>query len=156
MNLLIIEPVDEEMNLDVDSVDLVIRERSIGIFIAMDERYNLIVCKEYGIGLSSDWIVIHLKEYHGVRTIMEEALAFLEVGDNTMILVEAENWIQGIWVGTAVQNIPVVKGFQCNECQYSAVTMKVMINHFGRQYKGLKSSGNTERCKVQLVFKGGL
>jgi hypothetical protein len=132
MNLLIIEPADEEMNLDADSADLVIRERSIGIFIAVDERYNLIVYKECGIGLPSDWIVVHLKEHHGVRTIMEEALTFLEVGDNAMTLVEAENWIQGIWVGIAIQNIPVVKGFQCNECQYSAVTMKVMTNHFGR------------------------
>ena len=156
MNLLIVEFTGEEMNLDEDSVELGTRERSTAMPIVVDERYNLIVCKECGIGLPSDWVVAHLKEHHGVRTTMEEALALLGVGDYAMTLAEAENWIQGMWVGTAVQNIPVVKGFRCNECQYSAATMKVMTNHFGRQHKGLKASGHTARCKVQLVFKGGL
>jgi hypothetical protein len=116
MNL---ESTDEEMELDIESIDLIIRECSTDILIALDERYNLIICKEYGIGLSSDWIVVYLKEYHGIKTIMEEMLILLGVEDYTMILAEVENWIQNIWVGTAVQNIPVVKGFRCKEYQYS-------------------------------------
>jgi hypothetical protein len=116
-----IESTDEEMELDVGSIDLTRKERSTEILITMDERYNLIIYKEYGIGLSSDWIVAHLKEYHGIRTIMEEGLVFLEAGDNTMILTEIENWIQSIWVGSAIQNIPVIKGFRYNEYQYSGV-----------------------------------
>src|SRR5579859_5464318 len=125
-------------------------------FIAVDERYKLVVCKECGIELSSDWVVTHFKEHHGVRTTMEETLALLGVEDYVMTLGEAENWIQNIWIGTAVQNIPVVKGVGCNECQYSAATMKVMMNHFGRQHKGLKASEHSKRCKVQLVFKSSL
>jgi hypothetical protein len=127
-----IESIGEEMELDVESMTLIIRECSIDIFITMDERYNLIIYKEYGIGLSSDWIVVYLKEYHGVRIIMEEILVFLEMEDNTMILVEAENWIQSIWIDITIQNIPVIKGLRYNEYQYSIVTMKIMINHFGR------------------------
>ena len=91
MNLLIVEPTEEEMNLDEDSVELGTRERSIGTFIAVDERYNLVVCKECGIGLPSDWVVAHLKEHHGVKTTMEEVLALLRVGDYAMTLAEAEN-----------------------------------------------------------------
>lgn len=144
------------MNLDEESGDLGTREHSSSLPIAVDERYNLVVCKECGIGLPSDWVVAHLKEHHGVKTTMEEALALLGVGDYVMTLGEAENWIQNMWVGTAVQNIPVVKGVWCNECQYSAATMKVMTNHFGRQHKGLKASEHSERCKVQLVFKSSL
>jgi hypothetical protein len=151
-----IEPTDEEMNLDEDSVELGIRERSTAIPIALDERYNLIVYKEYGIGLSSDWVVTHLKEHHGVRTTMEEALALLGVGDYAMILAEAENWIQNMWVGIAIQNIPVIKGFGCNECQYSAGRNRIMKNHFSKEYKGLRRAENTKECKIQLVFKGGL
>ena len=144
------------MELDAESADLATRERSTGMPIAMDERYNLIVCKECGIGLPLDWVVAHLKEHHGVRTTMEEVLVFLEAGDNAMTLAEAENWIQNMWVGTAVQNIPVVKGFRCKECQYSAGMKRVMKNHFSKEHKGLKRVENSEECKVQLIFKAGL
>ena len=34
---------------------------------------------------------MHLKKYHEVRTTMEEVLALLEVGNDAMILAEAEN-----------------------------------------------------------------
>jgi hypothetical protein len=88
-----IESTGEEMELDIESITLIIREYSIDIFITMDERYNLIIYKEYGIGLSSDWIMIYLKEYHEIRIIMEEILVLLEVGDYIMILGEIENWI---------------------------------------------------------------
>jgi hypothetical protein len=122
----------------------------------MDERYNLIVYKEYGIGLSSDWIVVHLKEYHGVKTTMEEILVLLGVEDYAMILAEAENWIQNIWIDIAVQNIPVVKGFRCKEYQYSGIGNQVMKNHFFKKHRGLRRVEYNEQCKVQLVFKGGL
>ena len=138
MNLLIVELTREEMNLDEDSDDLGTRERSTALPIAVDGRYNLVVCKECGIGLPSDWVVAHLKEHHGVKTTMEKALASLGVGDYVMTLREAENWIQNIWVGTAVQNIPVVKGVRCKECQYSGTGKQVMKNHFSKEHRGLR------------------
>ena len=133
-----IELTGEEMELDAESADLTTRERSTDMLIALDERYNLIICKECGIGLPSDWVVTHLKEHHGVKTTMKEVLVLLGVEDYAMTLAEAENWIQNMWVGIAVQNIPVVKGFRCKECQYSATEKQVMKNHFSKQHKGLK------------------
>lgn len=144
------------MNLNEESTDLAIREHFTALPIAVDERYHLIVCTECGIGLPSDWVVAHLKEHHGVRTTMEEALTLLGVEDYTMTLAEVENWIQNMWVGTAVQNIPVVKGFRCKECHYSGTGKQVMKNHFSKEHKGLKREENSEECKVQLVFKGRL
>ena len=138
MNLLILEPNGTEMDLDEESTNLATRERSTALLIAVDERYNLIVCKECGIGLPSDWVVAHLKKYHEVRTTMEEVLTLLGVGDYAMTLAEAENWIQNMWIGVAVQNIPVVKGFRCKKCQYSASIKMVMKNHFSKEHKGLK------------------
>ena len=79
------------MDLNEESTNLATREYSTALPITVDERYNLIVCKECGIGLPSDWVVAHLKEHHGVRTTMEEALAFLKAGDNAMTLAEGEN-----------------------------------------------------------------
>jgi hypothetical protein len=154
--MLILEPTSTEMNLDEESTNLATRECSTALPIAVDERYNLIVCKECGIGLPSDWVVAHLKEHHGVRTTMEEALTLLGVGDYAMTLAEAENWIQNMWVGIAVQNIPVVKGFRCKECQYSARLKMVLKNHFSKEHKGLKRVENSEECNVQLIFKAGL
>jgi hypothetical protein len=34
--------------------------------------------------------------------------------------------------------------------------MKVMVNHFIKDHQGLKASERSERCHVQLVFKGEL
>ena len=144
------------MDLDEESTNLATREYSTVLPIAVDERYNLIVCKECGIGLPSDWVVAHLKEHHGVRTTIKEVLTLLGVGDYAMTLAEAENWIQNMWVGAAVQNIPVVKGFRCKECHYSGTGKQVMKNHFFKEHKGLKRAENSEECKVQLVFNRGL
>ena len=144
------------MDLDEESTNLATREYSTALPITVDERYNLIVCKECRIGLPSDWVVAHLKEHHGVRTTIKEVLTLLGVGDYAMTLAEVENWIQNMWVGAAVQNIPVVKGFRCKECHYSGTGKQVMKNHFFKKHKGLKRAENSEECKVQLVFKGGL
>jgi len=61
-----------------------------------------------------------------------------------------------MWIGIAVQNIPVVNGFRCHECQYSTATMKVMRNHFSKEHKGMKVAEYSKECRVQLVFKGRL
>jgi hypothetical protein len=45
---------------------------------------------------------------------------------------------------------------RCNECQYSAVTTRVMRNHFSKEHKGLKTAEHCEECEVQLVFKARL
>ena len=138
MNLLILEPNGTEMDLDEESTNLATRERSTALLIAVDERYNLIVCKECGIGLPFDWVIMHLKEHHRAKTTIEEVMVLLNAENDAMTLAEAENWIQNMWVGTAVQNIPVVKGFRYKECHYSGTGKQVMKNHFFKEHKGLK------------------
>jgi len=49
INLLIIRFIDEKMNLNVDIMNLKIKKHSIDVFIRIDELYNLIICKNYGI-----------------------------------------------------------------------------------------------------------
>ena len=144
------------MNLDEEFTDLATKEHSTTLPITMDRRYNLIVCKECGIGLPFDWVIMQLKEHHRVKITIEEVMVLLNAENDAMTLAEAENWIQNMWIGTAVQNIPVVNGFRCHECQYSAATMKVMRNHFSKEHKGMKVAEYSKECRVQLVFKGGL
>src|SRR5579859_495705 len=92
--------------------------------------YNVIVCKDCGIGVPFEWVPAHLKAHHGIRATGEQVSTFLRLEGDSMTIAQAEDWIQSMWAGRAVQNIPVVKGHRCNECQYSAVTMRVMRNHF--------------------------
>jgi hypothetical protein len=61
-----------------------------------------------------------------------------------------------MWASRAVLNIPIINGYKCNECRYSAATIKVMVNHFGKKHQGLRASQYSEICKVQLVFKARL
>ena len=153
MNLLIVESVDEEMVLDTDAMAT---ERSIDIPISIDELYNLIVCNECGIGLPFEWVPSHLKDQHGIKGTEEQVLEFVGLENDAMTVVQAKDWIQSVWVGKAVQNIPVIQGLGCHECQYSAATMTVMRNHFSKKHKGLKTAEHIYECSVQLVFKGGL
>ena len=156
MNVLMVELIAEDMDLDEDSTHLAMREDCIEMPIARDERYNLIVCKECGIGLPLEWVSGHLKDNHGIRVTVENVLGFLEMDGNTMSLAEAELWIQTMWVGTAVQNIPIVTGFQCNECPYSAGMKRVMTNHFSKEHPSKRMKEHSTECKVQLVFKAKL
>jgi hypothetical protein len=154
LNLLIVEDVtvkDHNSGTEMDDV-----ERSINMPIILDQLYNLIVCKDCGIGMPIDWIVGHLRENHGIKTTIMDVVRFLNMMKPSMTSTEAKEWIKSTWAARAVQNVPVKKGYACNECQYSSKRMKSMRDHFSGSHRGLKASKNVKKCKVQLPFKGGL
>ena len=142
LNLLIVE-VEDQLSVDDDhgSVDddtgsvgddpgtvMEDVEQSINVPIALDELYNLIICKGCGIAIPFDWIVSHLRENHGIKTHTAEVMRFLNMTRPSMTSTEADNWIRSTWVGRAVQNIPVIDGYGCNICQHSVRKMKAMRN----------------------------
>ena len=155
MNLLIVELEDGGID-DGDSAIEMDVEWSINLPIAIDESYNLIVCKGCGVAIPFDWIVSHLQELHGTKTDFVEVMRFLNMMRPSMTSTEARDWITGIWVARAVQNIAVTDGYGCNICQYSGRKMKAMRNHFTNAHGGMKASKNVTRCKVQLLFNGRL
>lgn len=148
-----VETNGEAMNLDSNAMDLEVKGHSIHMPISVDNVHNLIICKDCGTGVPSDWVPSHLKAHHGIRATKDQAMAFLGLKGDAMTAAQAEDWIQSVWVDRTLQNIPVIKGFRCNECQYSAATMKVMTDHFCKKHKGMKVAEHSEGCKVQLVFK---
>ena len=135
------------MDLDVNVNDMP---------ISFDDVYNLIVCKDCGFGVPLEWIPSHFRENHGIKRTSAQAMAFLDLERDAMTFEEAKDWISSVWIGRAVLNIPIIRGYKCNVCQYSAATMKVMTNHFCKKHKGMKAQEHHDKCKVQLVFKGGL
>jgi len=60
MNLLMVEVGNEGDNSRDSSVEMEGLERSIDASICIDEVYNLIVCKDCGIGVPLDWCSIGL------------------------------------------------------------------------------------------------
>src|SRR5271154_747592 len=156
MNLLMIELGNEVMNLGDSSIEINLLKSPINPPICIDELYNLIVCKDCGIGIPLDWVLSHLKECHGIIMTMEQVRMDLRMENHCMTMSEAKDWMSSVWIIKGVKNIPIIPGYKCNECEYSAIKMKVITNHFGKKHKDLKASNYSEECKVQLVFKGGL
>ena len=153
---MIIEVNTEETDSSIDFMHLDVRKRATEILICIDEVYNLAVCKDCEIGVPFESIPAHLKENHGIKVSLEQVRMHLDLENDTMMIDEAEDWIKSMWVGKAVKHISIIEGHKCNECQYSAVQLGVMRNHFSKKHRGFKMSESVEECKIQLVFKGGL
>ena len=88
MTLLIVEPNDEGIDMHIN---LEVRGHSIDIPMSVDEMYNLIVCKDCGIGVPFEWVPSHLNDYHGIKVTREQVLAFLGLEDDGMTVAQAED-----------------------------------------------------------------
>src|SRR5579859_839586 len=140
--------------LEDQRMDLGVTKTSIAMPIIVNNIYNLIVCKDSGIGLPFEWVLSHLQEHHGIRVTSEHVLTFLDLEEDAMTVTEAKDWISSMWVGRVVQSIPIVKGYGCNECQYSAATKRVMKNHFSKEHKGSKVVDHSIRVQSTIGIQG--
>jgi hypothetical protein len=132
------------------------RERSVELPLSLDPLYNLIVCNHCCIALPWEWVRSHLKEQHAIDTTEELVSDFLGLQDSALTVQQVKDWRESVVVGKAVQDIPVIKGYRCNLCNYSVAAKKGMKNHFSEIHKGYKRAKYSEDCKVQLVFHGSL
>lgn len=112
-------------------------EEPLNILLHVDSLYNLIVGHECGVGIPLEWAVNHPSQQHRIKMKVEEIRRTLELEHEPMTLQDATDWVQSVWVGRAVQGIPVKEGLRCMECEYSAATRKVMVNHFVKEHRGL-------------------
>src|SRR5271156_3620031 len=108
MNLLMIEVENEEDYSRASSMEMEVLERSIDTPICIDEVYNLIVCKDCGIGIPLDWVLSHLKECHGITMTMEQVRMFLNMESHCMTMSQAQDWMSSVWIIKAVKNIPII------------------------------------------------
>jgi hypothetical protein len=107
--------------------------------ITIDQLYNLLVCNECGIGIPLERIEGHLKVFHGIKKKSRDIIVELGLDHEPMTIDEAKGWIQSVWVSRAIQGIPVLEGWKCIECQYAALTFKVMQNHFRKEHPIISS-----------------
>src|SRR5277367_2861156 len=101
------------------AMDVDIPEQPKDLLLSIDTLYNLVVCKHCGVALPSEWVLSHLKEQPEIETTDVQVSEFLGIQDPAMTVAEVEEWRNTAWVGKAVKNVPVVKGYRCNLCQYS-------------------------------------
>jgi hypothetical protein len=80
-----LESHDEEMDLDIDGQELEVEQCPVDIPISIDTMYNLIVCKDCGIGLPFEWVPTHLQEHHAIGVTSEQG--WKSVGSTPGILV---------------------------------------------------------------------
>jgi Orsellinic acid/F9775 biosynthesis cluster protein D len=156
VNVLIVE-IEESMVNDNDAdVEMEEGECSINMPLMIDSLYNVIVCEECGIGLPFEWAVSHLKENHGIKVEIVDVMRHLDLMRPSMTLKEAKEWIKNVWMGKAMQNVPIHQGFACNHCQYCTRDMKLMRKHFSNEHRGLKASENSQECTIQMPFRAEL
>ena len=51
-----------------------------------------------------------------------------------------------------MKNVSILLKIFCNECVYSIIKFLIMKNHFSKNYKEMKWSKNSKKCKIQLSF----
>jgi hypothetical protein len=151
-----VESPEEMTDVEVTGLPEEVTERFIELPLSIDRLYNLIVCQHCCTALPSEWFRSHLKEQHGINTTDGQVSEFLGLEENARTVEQVEDWRESVWVGKAVQDIPVVKGYRCNLCDYSLAAKKGMKNHFSETHKKFKRAKYSEECKVQLVFHGRL
>ena len=115
VNLLIVELPMNDNNSNADTTNSVGGEHTIDISICIDETYNLIVCRDCGVGLPFEHVQSHFRNNHGITTTREQVTSCFNLENDVMTIAEAKDWIRSMWVGRAVQYISIIKGRRCNQ-----------------------------------------
>ena len=72
--LLMIEYNIDDTDSNADVMDLESREDIIDMPICIDDVYNLIVCKDCGIGVPFERVPSHLSKNHGIKITLEQMM----------------------------------------------------------------------------------
>ena len=77
-------------------MDLDDGDHAIDMSICIDEIYDLIVCKDCGIGVSFERVSSHLSGNHGIKVTLKQMMTQLNLESETMMIAQAEDWIKNI------------------------------------------------------------
>ena len=107
--------------------------------ITLNSIYNLAIYIKYAAIISFEWILIHFNKNHNIKLNLNEIIICLNINIYTMSFSAAEKWISNIWIFLKViNNMSISMEIFCNECTYSAASIKTMKNHFSKKYKEMK------------------
>jgi hypothetical protein len=124
--------------------------------LAIDRRYNLIICTDCYIALPSDFIYGHVKDNHGMKLQKDELFTYFNVEEETLLNSNQVNdWLNDhLSIVDAVEWIPVYDGFKCGACPYSSRNKRTMRNHISINHREAEDKVVIESCKIQRIFQG--
>lgn len=99
----------------------------------------------------------HLVTKHDLHYSAEELEAILE-SHSVMSLNDATEFVKYTDIlPEPISGIPIVEeGYRCLICPCHASSWTMIRDHFGRHHRGKQASIDSEKCPVQLVFRGKL
>jgi len=125
--------------------------------LALNQVHNLLTCTECHIGLPFDWVHAHMKDNHGLKCDEDRILVQLDIIDRTMNSVEAKDWLNEHKVlVNPIFGIPVLNGYGCSHCPYSAKKTTVIYNHISENHKEAVVRPKPVERKVQRIFSSYL
>lgn len=117
--------------------------------IILAENHNILICKGCQIGIPFDHIIRHLKDKHGIKKMMEEIKLDHDLTENPMTSDQARDWLMmNSSIDKPISGLPVFKGFQCEICNYTAMTKQVIRNHLSQEHIGIKNANCIKECMV--------
>ena len=129
----------------------------MGLPLLRNVEFNIAICTYCHIGIPFDWISGHLKDNHGLKCDDEEILEHLEIEHGTMQSREVKDWFRGHRVlPEPVDGIPVLNGFGCSACPYSAKKTKAIYNHVSTDHRNDVERPKVVERKVQKLFESNL
>ena len=125
--------------------------------LALNQVHNLLTCTECHIGLPFDWVPAHMKDNHGLKCDQVRILLQLDIVERTMNSMEAKDWLnENKVLANPVYGIPVIDGYGCSGCSYSARKSKVIYNHISDNHEDTVVRPKALEHKVQKVFSSHL
>src|SRR5438552_2395965 len=96
------------MDLDNAGSPREVPDASIPLPLALDLRYNVIVCTECCTGIAFDHIKRHLRSTHGIKKRLDDILVHLNIDTPTLSSAQIKAWISEVWIlDRGIDGVPV-------------------------------------------------
>ena len=98
-----------------------------------------------------------MKDNHGLKCNNQQVLDYFDIITPTMESDEVPNWLSNNQIITKpIDDIPILQGFGCSLCSYSAKKRTVIYNHISITHKNTNIKAVIVERKVQKPFHGTL
>jgi len=119
--------------------------------------YNIAICSDCHIGLPFEWIKGHMKDNHGLRCNENQILQQLNTTNPTMTATMAKEWLrENRILHDSIDGIPILQGFGCSICSYSAKKVAGIYKHISMTHRHETIHAVVVERKVQKLFSGSI
>jgi len=123
----------------------------------INEKVGLVICRHCSIAVVPEHLRSHLMTKHDLYRSAEELESILR-SHPVMSLNDATAFVKYTdTLSEPINGLPIMEeGYKCLICPRHASSWSSIRDHFGQHHRGRKASMESEKCPVQLVFRGKL